>query len=158
MQEIEFRMGDDEHWILIDGVPFLDLVREAELPYARYEQLERAEESALEPAPLLAGEYSYFMERWTGWPTRHYLGEPVEVAYNQEDDETMLLGCNCGIAECWALLARIDVTDTEVRWSRFRNNHRDWELSRTLGPFVFSRQQYEQALHATVYQGLQFRR
>ncbi|MGP4105091.1 hypothetical protein [Nonomuraea sp. KM90] len=158
MQEIEFRLGDGEHWILIDGVPFLDLVREAELPYERYEQLERAEEFASERPPQLAGQYSYFMERWTGWPTRHYLGEPVAVAYNQEDDETMLLGCNCGTAECWALLARIDVTDTEVRWSRFRNNHRDWDLSLTLGPFAFSRRQYEQALHATAYQGLQFRR
>ncbi|HUR04190.1 MAG TPA: hypothetical protein VM347_16715, partial [Nonomuraea sp.] len=150
MQEIEFRLvGHDLVEIFIDGVPLLDVVREAELPYARYEQLERAEEFAPEPAPLLAGEYSYFLGRWTGWPSRHYLGEPTEVAYNQEDDETMLLGCTCGIAECWALLARIEVTDMEVRWSGFNNNARDWDLSATLGPFVFSRQQYEQALRAT---------
>ena len=31
-------------------------------------------------APLLAGAYD-----WSCWPARHYLGEPVEVAYNQED-------------------------------------------------------------------------
>ncbi|MFI0445631.1 hypothetical protein [Actinomadura sp. 6N118] len=150
MQEIEFRLaGHEVVKVLIDGVLLLDLVREAELPYARYEQLERAEEFAPEPAPLLAGEYSDFLGRFTGWPTRHYLGEPVEVAYNQEDDETMLLGCTCGIAECWALLARIEVTGTQGRWSGFRNNHRDWDLSATLGPFVFSRRQYEEALAST---------
>ncbi|MEV1247950.1 hypothetical protein ACIBO2_29220 [Nonomuraea sp. NPDC050022] len=148
MREIEFRRaGHDLIEIVIDGVRLLDLVREAELPYARSEQLERAEEFAPEPAPLLAGEYSYFPG--TGWPSRHYLGEPTEVAYNQEDDETMLLGCTCGIPECWALLARIEVTDTEVRWSGFSNSARDWDLSATLGPFVFSRRQYEQALRAT---------
>ncbi|WP_433509197.1 hypothetical protein ACQP2T_35170 [Nonomuraea sp. CA-143628] len=147
MREIEFRRAGDLVEIVIDGVSLLDLVREAELPYARSEQLERAEEFAPEPAPLLAGAYSCFPG--TAWPSRHYLGEPAEVAYNQEDDETMLLGCSCGIPECWALLARIEVTDTEVRWSGFSNNARDWDLSATLGPFVFSRRQYEQALRAT---------
>ncbi|MCA2226413.1 hypothetical protein [Nonomuraea aurantiaca] len=48
-------MGHDLVEIVIDGVPLLDLVREAELPYARSEQLERTEEFAPEPAPLLAG-------------------------------------------------------------------------------------------------------
>ncbi len=67
MQEIEFRLGGDHDQILIDGVPLLDLVREAELPYALHEQLERAEEFAPEPAPLLAGDYSY-LGRWTCWP------------------------------------------------------------------------------------------
>ncbi len=86
MQEIEFQLRNDRQEILIDGIPLLDLVRAAELPYAREEQLERAEEFAPEPAPLLAGEYSYFLGRWTGWPTRHYLGEPVEVTYDQEND------------------------------------------------------------------------
>ncbi|MEV4114972.1 hypothetical protein [Nonomuraea sp. NPDC049695] len=149
MREIEFRLGSGRDEILIDGVPLLDLVRAAELPYARQEQLERAEEFAPEPAPLLAGAYSYLLGRWTGWPARHYLGEPVEVTYDQEDDETMLLGCACGISECWALLARIEVTETEVRWSGFRNNSRDWDLSAVLGPFVFARRQYEEALRAT---------
>jgi hypothetical protein len=149
VQEIEFRAeGQDLLKILIDGVPLLDLVREAELPYAREEQLERAKEFAPEPAPLLAGGYAYFGRSWTGWPSRHYLGEPAETAYNQEDDEIMLLGCTCGVSECWALLATIEVTETEVRWSGFRNNHRDWDVSATLGPFVFSRRQYERALRA----------
>lgn len=100
MQEIEFRPRNDHEDILIDGVPLLDLVRAAELPYAREEQLE-------------------------------------------------LLGCTCGIAECWALLARIEVTEAEVRWSGFRNNSRDWDLSPALGPFVFARRQYEESLRAT---------
>lgn len=147
LRQIEFRgVGHDLLEILVDGVPLLDLVREAELPYAREEQLERAAEFAPDPAPLLAGDYTYFSVRLCGWPSRHYLGEPADVAFNQEADEIMLLGCTCGVAECWALLARVELTDTLVRWSGFRNNHRDWELSGRLGPFVFSRRQYEQAL------------
>ncbi|MFC5829625.1 hypothetical protein [Nonomuraea insulae] len=146
---IEFRCPDrDLIEIVIDGVPLLELVRRAELPYARQEQLERAEEYAPEQAPLLAGDYSYFTRSQCGWPSRHYVGEPGEVAYNQDDDETMLLGCTCGVAECWALLAKIEVTGSAVRWSGFRNNVRDWDLS-GLGPFVFSREQYEQALRTT---------
>ncbi|MCF6472777.1 hypothetical protein FAF44_30920 [Nonomuraea sp. MG754425] len=35
VQEIEFRLNDGHHDILVDGVPLLDLVRAAELPYAR---------------------------------------------------------------------------------------------------------------------------
>ncbi|GAA3228230.1 hypothetical protein [Nonomuraea helvata] len=156
MQEIEFRTGNQGLIeILIDGVPLLDLVRTAELPYAQDEQLERAEEFAPEPAPLLAGDYSYFPQRLVGWPSRHYLGEPAETVYNQDDDETMLLGCTCGIPECWALLARIEVTDAVVRWSRFNNNHRDWDLPATLGTFVFDRRQYERALRATAARPVQ---
>ncbi|MEQ4719078.1 hypothetical protein [Nonomuraea sp. B19D2] len=148
MRHIEFRTeGHNLVEIIIDDVPLLDLVREAELPYAREEQLERAAEFAPEPAPLLAGDYAYFPRRGFGWPSRHYLGEPADVVHNQEDDEIMLLGCTCGVPECWALLAKIEVGDTVVRWSGFRNNHRDWEPA--LGPFDFARQQYEDALRAT---------
>ncbi|MEU6716504.1 hypothetical protein ABZ897_33990 [Nonomuraea sp. NPDC046802] len=149
LRQIEFLAGHDGLMeIAVDGVPLLELVRQAELPYARREQLERREEFAPEPAPLLAGDYAYFSTRLYGWPERHYLGEPVEVAYNQDDDEVMLLGCTCGIAECWALLARIEVTESIVRWSGLRNNHRDWDVAGRLGPLEFSRQQYEQALRA----------
>ncbi|MER6943010.1 hypothetical protein ABT294_03200 [Nonomuraea sp. NPDC000554] len=89
MRRIEFRCVDGGLVeIAIDDVPLLELVRQAELPYARSEQLERQEEFAPEPAPLLAGDYTYFSRNQCGWPSRHYLDEPAEVAYNQEDDET----------------------------------------------------------------------
>lgn len=153
MRRIEFRQGGkgagDLMEIVIDDVPLLELVREAELPFARQEQLERQPDFAPEPAPLLAGDYQSFSRARFGWPSRHYLGEPAETACNQNDDETMLLGCTCGIADCWALLARIEIDGAVVRWSGFRNNHRDWDLTDRLGPFVFSRRQYEHALHTT---------
>ncbi|MEV4077723.1 hypothetical protein [Nonomuraea fuscirosea] len=153
MRRIEFRQGGkgtgDLMEIVIDDVPLLELVREAELPFARQEQLERQPDFAPEPAPLLAGDYQSFSRARFGWPSRHYLGEPAETACNQNDDEIMLLGCTCGIADCWALLARIEIDGAVVRWSGFRNNHRDWDLTGRLGPFVFSRRQYEHALHTT---------
>ncbi|MEV5500146.1 hypothetical protein AB0M50_32570, partial [Nonomuraea fuscirosea] len=61
MRRIEFRQGGkgtgDLMEIVIDDVPLLELVREAELPFARQEQLERQPDFAPEPAPLLAGDY-----------------------------------------------------------------------------------------------------
>ena len=57
----------------------------------------------------------------------------------------MLLGCGCGEWGCWPLTAVVEVDDEQVRWSEFRNGHRDWDL-RGLGPFVFERSQYVAAL------------
>jgi hypothetical protein len=85
-----------------------------------------------------------------GWPNRHLLGQPEEMPWSlRHAAETMLLTCTCGTDECWPLIARVQVTDTVVVWSAFRNVHRDgWDLS-TLGPFTFSRADYEQALRRT---------
>jgi hypothetical protein len=68
MHTIEFRIiayrmgwgdsGPDEIKIIdivVDEIRLLDLVRDAELPFARHEQQERAAEFAPDPAPLLAG-------------------------------------------------------------------------------------------------------
>jgi hypothetical protein len=134
--------------VLIDGTRLLDLVREAELPYALEEQREREAEFAPGPAPLLAGDYMCLPSSY-GWPSRHFLGEPEERPWFCRDDgETVLLICTCGDEGCWALTARIEVEETAVRWSGFRNNHRDWDLS-ALGRFTFSRPLYEQALRRT---------
>lgn len=149
MRSIEFRGLD----ILVDGVYLRDLVREVELPHALSEEEERrAEAPDEETPPLLAGDYISLPPSF-GWPSRHFLGEPDYVAYGQRDDETMIFCCTCGDDGCWALMAKIEVTDQTVRWSGFRNNRRDWDLS-ALGPFIFSRPDYERSLqmaarHAT---------
>ncbi|GAA2423216.1 hypothetical protein GCM10010191_38960 [Actinomadura vinacea] len=131
--------------VLVDGTELIELVRQAELPFALQEQQERAEDFAPDPAPLLAGSYMRLGASY-GWPGRHLLGDPYDVPWFYRDDgETMMLTCTCGIDECWALMARIEVEETTVRWSSFRNTHRDWDLS-SLGPFTFSRPQYESAL------------
>lgn len=143
MDSIAFPRGG----IVINGARLLDLVRQAELPFAAQEWRERPESFGPEEGPEdLAGAYTGLLAHYY-WPSRHFLGEPgAEPRGIREDGETMLLICSgCGIAECWALLARIEVAETTVRWSGFRNSHRDWDLS-TVGPFLFSRTQYEQAL------------
>ena len=61
-----------------------------------------------------------------------------------------LLGCSCGIVECWPLEARVTVDDDRVTWSNFAQ---EWEPDRDytgFGPFVFDRAQYEAAVHAVV--------
>ncbi|PWK64495.1 hypothetical protein BCL76_115139 [Streptomyces sp. CG 926] len=131
---------------LVDGVPFLELVRRAELPDALAEQEERVAEFAPDPAPLLAGAYAYPAPL----SARHLLGgEPDRVPHGADRGETLLLSCTCGIDDCWALLAHITVTDTTVTWSDFRNNSRDWKHD-SLGVLVFSRPQYEQSLRAAL--------
>jgi len=162
MHTIEFRViayrtgwgdsGPDEIKVIdivVDGIRLLDMVRDAELPFARREQQERAAEFAPDPAPLLAGAYMGLPGRY-GWPNRHLLGQPEELPWSlRHAAETMLLTCTCGTDECWPLMARVQVSDTVVVWSAFRNVHRDgWDLS-TLGPFTFSRADYEQALRRT---------
>jgi hypothetical protein len=63
----------------------------------------------------------------------------------------MLLGCHCGIPDCWPLTARVSLTENIVCWSHFQNWHRvkgcfsEWDHT-ALGPFVFDRQQYETAV------------
>ncbi|MEV8097735.1 hypothetical protein [Kitasatospora sp. NPDC085879] len=130
--------------ILVDGVRLVELARTAELPFAEAEQLERAEEFSPDAAPLLAGDYMPLSSAF-GWPRRHFLGEPRTLPWGGEEGEVMLLGCTCGIDECWALMARITVAPQTVTWSAFRNNCRDWDLS-SMGSFVFARQQYEGSL------------
>ncbi|UMP01908.1 hypothetical protein [Amycolatopsis sp. EV170708-02-1] len=154
MREIEFRRSsteprrpdERETWlrVLIDGVPFLDLVRETELPGALAEQKERGAEFPDEPEDSLAGDYANSTRLSAG----HLLGEaPDRVPHGAEDDEYLLLGCSCGIEDCWALVAKIAADEDTVTWSGLRNTYRDWNYD-TLGALTFSRRQYEGSLHA----------
>ncbi|NEE00133.1 hypothetical protein [Phytoactinopolyspora halotolerans] len=117
--------------LLVDGTHLQEQARAVELPYARREG-----------NPGLAGNYAGLIAD-DGLPASHYLGEPVETWF--DDHDTILLGCTCGDPGCWPLTARVEVSDTTVAWSGFRNGHRDWDLA-DLGPFVFDRADYEEAL------------
>ncbi|MBE1580303.1 hypothetical protein ACFORH_29200 [Amycolatopsis roodepoortensis] len=138
MRSIEFRRistkpaeRETSLQFLIDGVSFLELVREAELPGA-----------LAEPAPLLAGDYAPS----TRLSVEHLLGgAPDRVPHGVEDDEHLLLGCTCGIDDCWALVAKIATSEDTVTWSGLRNTYRDWDYGR-IGDLTFSRRQYEKAL------------
>ncbi|HLN43036.1 MAG TPA: hypothetical protein VK215_11305, partial [Acidimicrobiales bacterium] len=61
---------------------------------------------------------------------------------------TVLLGCTCGIVDDGPFLADVLVTDDQVTWREFKNPMADglnWDYS-DLGPIVFDRGQYEQAI------------
>ncbi|MFG2292952.1 hypothetical protein [Streptomyces sp. NPDC048603] len=85
-----------------------------------------------------------------GDPVRHFLGdvrpELREQLWGDSTGLIPLLGCCCGVWECWPLLARVTVTPHEVTWSGFRQLYRpEWgELA--IGPYAFGRAAYEDAL------------
>lgn len=114
--------GKELH-ILINGRSLIDLVRSVELPFAQ-----------LEGKPDIAGQY--------GW-----LSDVDCEIQHIKTDECLVLGCNCGIPECWPLTTLVSLGESIVCWSQFRNWHTDrrtnaWDYS-ALGPFIFERQQYE---------------
>jgi hypothetical protein len=120
--------------IHINGVRLEDLARVVEQPFAD-----------AEGKPDLAGSYAGLAAATVAQGSRHFLGEPQDVWF--DDGDTVLLGCICGESGCWPLTARVDVLDATVQWSGFRTGHRPWDLS-ALGPFTFDRGQYERALAA----------
>jgi hypothetical protein len=143
MEMIEFRVVEQELGIgvlptivpHIGGTPLPDLVRKAELPFARREG-----------KPHLAGSYAGLSPDEVRRPSRHFLGEPVLSWFG--DGDTVLLGCVCGDWGCWPFTAVVTVTDDAVTWSGYRTGHRDWDY-RELRDLTFDRCQYEEALRAT---------
>ena len=59
---------------------------------------------------------------------------------------TVLLGCNCGITDCWPLRATIQTFDTIVVWREFHQPFRRRRDYTELGSFTFARADYEAAL------------
>jgi hypothetical protein len=144
MERIEFRSVEQELDVggtfvtlvpYLSGVPLPDLVRVAELPFARGAG-----------NPDLAGSYVGLLAEKVGWPSRHYLGEPVLSWFG--DGDTVLLGCGCGDWGCWPFTAMVTVAEDTVTWSGYRTGHRDWDY-RELREITFDRIQYEEAVRAT---------
>lgn len=139
--------------IEINGVDLIELVRAAELPHTRRERAERAAagEDVADEGDALAGQYLGFPASSLRLPCRALLDRPIDLVSHfvvATDDprrgKAAVLGCTCGIAECWFLLVRITLLDEVVIWSDFEQFHRDWSYD--LGPFVFDRAAYERAL------------
>jgi len=129
---VDDRSGTTEITISINGTSLIDLARTVEQPWADREG-----------KPQLAGSYMGLGPWALGGSSMHFLGSPHAVWFN--DGDTVLLGCDCGEWGCWPLVADIIASDAEVVWTRFRQGHRDWDLS-ALGPFIFDRAHYELAL------------
>lgn len=113
--------------IRINGQPLIDQVRALELPWA-----ERAGD------PALAGAYDWLLSVDCDL---HLLGSGLR----------RLLCCHCGLVGCWSLQVQVDVAADTVTWSGFVNPQSGlghgpvWDLS-ALGPFVFDRRAYEDAV------------
>jgi hypothetical protein len=146
MERIEFRTVEQELGVggvvstlvpHLNGVPLPELVRVAELPFARGEG-----------SPDLAGSYVGLLKEEVGWPSRHYLGDPVLSWFG--DGDTVLLGCGCGDWGCWPFTAIVTVAEDTVAWSGYRTGHRDWHY-RELREVTFDRSQYEEAVRATAH-------
>ncbi|MGW7318750.1 hypothetical protein [Streptomyces sp. NPDC054865] len=80
----------------------------------------------------------------------HFLGDAPPRLRDRDTGALFLLGCSCGIDGCWPLLARVHVTATEVTWSGFYQPHRPKWGELPLGPYVFPRPSYDEALAAPV--------
>ncbi|MCW2738121.1 hypothetical protein [Nocardioides sp.] len=136
MDTVQFAIDDSsgitQVIISVNETSLIDLARAAEQPW-----------TDREGKPDLAGSYMGLAPWAIGGSATHFLENPRAVWF--EDGDTVLLGCDCGERGCWPLVADITVTHAQVAWSRFRQGHREWDLS-TLGPFVFARTEYEQAL------------
>ncbi|WP_328765559.1 hypothetical protein [Streptomyces sp. NBC_00272] len=86
-----------------------------------------------------------------GDPARHFLGNAAPEHRHAPNDATAVLGCLCGIWECWPLFTRITAAPGSVTWSAFRQPHRPARGYLAIGPFVFPRPVYEDALAHVVH-------
>lgn len=130
--ELEGGVPYDAVKLYVDGKSLMSIIRDIELPAATQEG-----------RPALAGSYSWLSRLRK---TRDTLteGAPYRLA---------ILECTCGVPDCWPLLARISVGESEVLWSDFEQPYRRdtgdsgvaWSYA-NLGPFVFSREEYDQEM------------
>lgn len=125
MNTLELRPGEHGVEVRIDGRDLRELVRAVELPQA-----------TADGQPDLAGSYEGLPpEEWTA------------PAAGDRQGRVAVLGCTCGVSECWPLLARVTRRAGTVVWSDFRQPNRGWTHDR-LGPFTFAQPAYDAAVAA----------
>jgi len=123
----------------IDGVSLLDLVREAELPFA-----------STEGVPALAGNYV--------WPrvSMRLIHLLADDGAEFSSREGVLLNCQCGMPTCWPLGIRVEMRGTTVYWTELHQAKRRgadgsvWRYS-GLGELRFDRRSYASAIEGVRY-------
>lgn len=140
---LESTKSDKNKWIiLIDGVEFLELVRDVE----KMVSLQTNE-------PHLAGSYGYLVRADIHNLAKYLLRHPPWSS----DEKTQLLECECGCWGCWPLLVDIVVLEDVVIWKAFENEFRKTEPNKWNYPesfvFKFDRKQYETALQNAMNTG-----
>lgn len=119
--------------IFIDGIDLRDMIKTIESPFAK-----------AEGHPDIAGGYC-------GLSPQEWMDLPEQ----EDDGRSAIMGCQCGYVGCWPLRVRITFFEDTVIWSDFEQPHRpEWKYDR-LGPFVFSRKQYEAAVAKVISQDKQ---
>ena len=69
-----------------------------------------------------------------------------DIDYFCEEGRIAVLTCSCGELMCGGAVANIEFTHETVTWSNFR--HANYLTPKDIGPFVFTRSQYDRALRA----------
>jgi hypothetical protein len=64
----------------------------------------------------------------------------------EADGITWLLGCNCAVAGCWPLEARVTIDAHTVTWTSFCQPFRPERDYSDFGPFSFDLREYETAI------------
>ncbi|WP_143874216.1 hypothetical protein [Nostoc sp. 'Peltigera malacea cyanobiont' DB3992] len=64
---------------------------------------------------------------------------------NWQAGRAIVLGCTCGVIECWIIQVRITLNESSVEWADFGQFNPDWQYN--LGPFKFDRKQYVSELY-----------
>lgn len=81
---------------------------------------------------------------FTGDPFEQYF---LEASGNASvSGRRWLLGCTCGVADCWPLEATIVRNERQVIWQEFSQPHRPKQDYSDFGPFLFEVEQYRQAV------------
>ena len=112
--------------IFINGTSLVDMVKKAELPMA----------TANNEASI-AGSYAPL--------TLEDLYDEINVDMDGKNKKITLLGCPCGIVDCWPLQAHLEENENSIIWYGFSNPHRKWDYSK-FGPFVFDKKEYKNIL------------
>ncbi|MFJ7154135.1 hypothetical protein ACIQUQ_04280 [Streptomyces sp. NPDC101118] len=152
MAEVEFFThphGTLEVWgIRVDGVDLRELVARATGPFWEPELLEgEPERNPEERARFVLGQHRGLAQEDVPRPFEHFTGRPSEEFREIGGGRSVLLGCPCGVWECWPLCAHIEVAADTVTWSGFLQPYRQEEWGELpLGPYVFDRARYEASL------------
>lgn len=143
-----FELASDGNFY-INNRSLINIVKEIEITCIAKECEEYSPEDD-ENSYSVAGDYIPLPIYMIKFPSRYLLDEPKDFTYgintsNPMKSKTTLLGCKCGIIECWFLSAKISLTESKVTWSDFQNFYRDnWEYNLS---FTFDRKQYELQLN-----------
>ncbi|MEG4116302.1 hypothetical protein QUA43_02235 [Microcoleus sp. N9_B4] len=136
--------------IHINHQPLVELVRQVEEPLVRAEiQERRSAGETIDESDFPPGDYLYLPPSMILLPSRNLLDEPWDCGFELQSNDpqagkAIVLGCTCGVIQCWFMQVRIALNESTVEWADFGQFHRDWQYS--LGPFKFDREQYESEL------------